>query len=269
MLRHTIIFLAVAALAFGASPSALRPRVSFSNGRIVGGQDASVGEFPYQVSLQLVILVISSHSCGGSIISPTTILTAAHCITEVPNIGYYKAVAGDHNLNVEEGTEQGIRVDKSIVHPDYQGGVAPNDVAVMLLRSPLTFNARVGPIALPTPGAIPQGQAVLSGWGSVSTSLLPTLPAVLQTALVPIVPMEECKAAVGSEAPLASTNVCTGPLTGGLSACSGDSGGPLAQNGTVIGIVSWGYIPCGSVNAPSVFTRVSAFVDWIKENGQL
>lgn len=60
-----------------------------------------------------------------------------------------------------------------------------------------------------------------------------------------------------------TSNICTGPLTGGLSACSGDSGGPLAQSGTVVGIVSWGFTPCGTVGAASVYTKVSYFVDWI------
>lgn len=70
----------------------------------------------------------------------------------------------------------------------------------------------------------------------------------------------------GTSYPLSPNNICTGPLSGGLSACSGDSGGPLEQDGTVIGIVSWGMTPCGSRGAPSVFTKVSAYIDWINYN---
>lgn len=73
----------------------------------------------------------------------------------------------------------------------------------------------------------------------------------------------------GSSDPLAETNVCTGPIeVGGEGACSGDSGGPLVTQGgnTQIGIVSWGMMPCGSKGAPSVFTKVSAFVDFINEH---
>lgn len=62
---------------------------------------------------------------------------------------------------------------------------------------------------------------------------------------------------------MGATNLCTGPLTGGLSTCSGDSGGPLIQNGEVIGIVSWGFIPCGTTNAPSVFVTVADYEGWI------
>lgn len=90
---------------------------------------------------------------------------------------------------------------------------------------------------------------------------------------VPVITIEECKNAfmesVGDVGPLVDTNVCTGPLTGGYSACSGDSGGPLVgkegDKTVQIGVVSWGLMPCGHENAPSVFTRVSAFSDFINQ----
>lgn len=69
----------------------------------------------------------------------------------------------------------------------------------------------------------------------------------------------------GTSDPLADNNVCTGPLTGGVSACSGDSGGPLAQNGTLIGVVSWGVSPCGTTGAPSVYVQVSNYTSFISE----
>ncbi|XP_067003439.1 trypsin-1 [Anabrus simplex] len=265
----TVLVLALVACTLGAE----RPvaRVGFNQGRIVGGTDAQKGQFPYQVSLQYVLIFITQHSCGGSIYTPNWIITAAHCVTEVPAIGHYVAVAGEHNLNSNDGTEQRIRVSKSIVHPDYTGGVGPNDIALMKLQSPLTFNAAVAPISLPAPNAIPTGEAILSGWGSTSQSNSPSMPNILQTATLPLLDYNDCANAVGSDGPLAPTNVCTGPLTGGYSACSGDSGGPLAQrdangNSVLIGIVSWGFIPCGSVSAPSVYVRVSAFIDFINSN---
>lgn len=81
----------------------------------------------------------------------------------------------------------------------------------------------------------------------------------------------ECAAALieatGTSKPLADySNICTGPLSGDHSACNGDSGGPLVQDVTVIGIVSWGMVPCASKGYPAVFTEVSHFIDWINAN---
>lgn len=65
--------------------------------------------------------------------------------------------------------------------------------------------------------------------------------------------------------PLNENNICTGPLSGGISPCSGDSGGPLSQNGTLIGIVSWGLQICGLPGVPAVYTKVSSYLDFIQE----
>lgn len=127
-------------------------------------------------------------------------------------------------------------------------------------------------IRLPEKGEDVDGDTVLAGWGSTGGTIIPIMPTRLQTIGLPVVPLDQCGKAltelVGPN-PLAPTNICTGPLTGGKSACSGDSGGPLVKeflNGfKQVGIVSWGIIPCGSEGAPSVYTGVSHFVDWIKE----
>lgn len=90
-------------------------------------------------------------------------------------------------------------------------------------------------------------------------------PDILQTVVLPIIPHAECEAhLLGLGIPnLGPSNICTGPLTGGQSVCSADSGGPLIQNSTVIGITSWGFVPCGSPNSPSVFVTVADYKGWI------
>ncbi|XP_017768611.1 PREDICTED: trypsin-1-like [Nicrophorus vespilloides] len=250
-----VVLAALAACAY-AAPS----------GFITNGEDAKLGQFPHQISLQWGIMGLFQHMCGGSIIAPEWILTAGHCITELPIAGDMKIRAGILQLTDSEHMQE-IEVVERIVHPDYQGGVNPNDIALLKLAKPLEFNDYVQPIGLPKEGVIPEGESTLSGWGSTSTGQIPSMPNTLQTINLPVLPHQECAdaltAIMGSPEPLTTSNVCTGPLTGGKSACSGDSGGPLVQDKTIIGIVSWGIMPCGSEGAPSVYTQVSSFNDFI------
>ncbi|XP_044260985.1 trypsin-1-like [Tribolium madens] len=243
------------------------------NPRIINGDDAAKGQFPYQISYQWGILGLHEHVCGGSILSPTFILTAGHCVTEVPSQGEHRIVAGITELNEQNNERQEIQVVEKIVHPDFNGGVGPNDIALLKLATPLEFGDLVQPVVLPEAGSEPTGDSVLTGWGSTSTTIIPSLPNHLQTATVPILSYDDCKKAVDAlldenqEDPLSEvSNVCTAPLSKGESACLGDSGGPLAQNGTIVGIVSWGFVPCSYPEAPSVYTKVSNFVDFIKEH---
>ncbi|EAA14923.4 AGAP009121-PA [Anopheles gambiae str. PEST] len=267
-MKLAVALLCLVAVA-AAAPRSLQAKYGFPSGRVVGGIDALPGEFPSIVSIQRVILVVSTHICGGSILSNFWVLTAAHCITENPATANFAIWAGTHNTAITEDTRQVISVASSTVHPDYQGGVNPTDIAVMRLAAPLTFTPRIQPVVLPAPGSTPSGPATLAGWGSTGGTL-PTLPNILQKVTKPIIPFEECRSAAGVDAPLGPTNVCTGPLTGGVSACSGDSGGPLytVQNGqqVQVGIVSWGWIPCGTIGFPSVYVGVSHYIDWIQNN---
>ncbi|XP_049856077.1 trypsin-1-like [Schistocerca gregaria] len=236
-------------------------------GRIYGGQDAYSGQFPYQVSLQLSLLFIRAHNCGGSIVSTTAVVTAGHCVM---NLGTYYAVAGELNLEVDEGTEQESRVSEQIMHPDYPGGLAvtANDIAVFTLRSAFTLGTYVQTIPLASAGSIPASgsNAIASGWGSTPTA---TTPNILQWLDATIIDWESCRQLLDDagieDNPVVDTMICTGPVTGGISLCSGDSGGPLVQNGELIGVTSWAITPCGSVGSPSGFTRVSAFNDFINQ----
>ncbi|XP_049799487.1 trypsin-1-like [Schistocerca nitens] len=242
-------------------------RLGVTTGRIYGGHDAARGEFPYLVSLKIGGLFIKRHNCGGSIITSTSVLTAAHCVS---NLGSYVAVAGELDLSTDEGTEQEARVSQMIPHPDYPSGnnVNPNDIAVFRLRTAFTFNSYVQPISLPNGGVIPTAgsSAVASGWGLTEDS---SQPDILQTVDVVVIDEATCRQLVDnfvSENPLTDTMICTGPVTGGISLCNGDSGGPLAQNGTLIGVASWVITPCGREGGPTMHTRVSAFLDFVNEN---
>ncbi|KAI4504473.1 hypothetical protein M0802_000023 [Mischocyttarus mexicanus] len=244
--------------------------------RITGGNDATPGQFPYQVSVQwgLEPLFSYRHVCGGSVISENFVLTAGHCVLKY---GEYRVAVGKHHLTETEKTEQVVQVAGTVVHSGYKGGVAQHDIALLKLKTPLNLNERVAALELPTDKHEETGNVVLTGWGSVSRNVLPVLPKVLQTATLPILDNESClaklqsvKSVIGKKPQLFPTQLCTDAgQNSNLSACSGDSGGPLVQfvdsKPVQVGIVSWGTLPCGH-GMPSVYTRVSSYTNWIKEH---
>ncbi|XP_018580363.1 trypsin-1 [Anoplophora glabripennis] len=262
-MKVVLCVLALAAVALGA-PSA-------PGGRIFGGINAARGEFPFIVSLQYCIIGFCQHSCGATILSPSWLLTAAHCFTELPGIGSVRVIAGILNQNDANAEKQTINIGRYIVHPNYEGGVNPHDIALIMLSSSLILNAQVQPARLPRQGEEPQGPFDLAGWGSIGGSnLFPQMPNNLQKAVVPLVPIRECDAVLtrileGRPHPLHfESNVCSGPLDAPITACGGDSGGPLSKGNVVEGVVSWGINPCGGVDAPTVYVKVSNYINWIQ-----
>ncbi|KAL7286311.1 hypothetical protein TKK_0019271 [Trichogramma kaykai] len=245
------------------------PSVGSTVARINGGENALPGEFPYQISLQINYVGHKSHSCGGSILNENWVLTAAHCVYQISQYAKTYVLSGKHSIYRIERTEQENLVEKIVVHENYSGKIGPNDIALLKLRSPLIFNEHVKPIDLPSKNSEVEGEVILSGWGAVHSHGRDT-PDILQKATLTTIGLDVCNKAVEKygDTKVVSSNICTGPITGGISACQGDSGGPLVKekNGKaqLVGVVSWGVIPCGFVGAPSVYTKVSSYIDWIE-----
>ncbi|XP_066141326.1 trypsin-1-like [Euwallacea fornicatus] len=276
---HVLSFMAAAVLAdastdFKASYYPVNNLSVNTNLRIVNGENAERNQVPYQVSLQRRIIISFSHICGGSIIAPSWILTAAHCVTGT-SPSSLRIVAGILLLNdANIQGQQTIDVSEIKIHHNYPGGsqVAPDDIALLRLIENLIYTENnVKPITIPPLMSVAFGNALLSGWGLTVTG--GSLPNNLQVANLPIVPATECNnhlnSLLGANRNPFDTilNVCSGIVHGGESACSGDSGGPLVdKKGHVVGIVSWGLTPCGSANAPSVYVRTSAYTEWITAN---
>jgi len=233
-------------------------------GRIVGGSLAATNSAPYIVSLQQN----SVHYCGGSILNANWVLTAAHCLASKTTVLSSVIVAGTNDIANKASTAQVRPISSYVVHDLYVGGIAPYDVGMVYTKTAFQWTVAVKPISLPKLNVIPTGVADLYGWGSTSTTSVPQYPNQLNVAKsIPIIDLSSCESALGAKGvDVHQTNLCTGPLTGGVGICSSDSGGPLVQSDMVIGIVSWGKVPCGQKNSPSVYVRVSAFVNWIEQN---
>lgn len=265
------VFLCTAVLAIPISNSVYGRSYRDIENVIVGGSNARRHQFPYQISLQKTGFGVSEHICGGSIISPTFVVTAGHCIDEDAEL---RVVAGLLDKDNEKHHDVQIaEVVRTIVHPDFDresiSGVASNDIALVELGKPLKYTKAVKPIFLPEPGFEPTGMAHLSGWGAKTDMFFPIYPNRLQHTTLPLIPFEECKLGVnitlGDSNPLTRTMLCTGSLYRGVSGCYGDSGGPLEQHNRLIGIASWVVTPCGTTGAPSMYTKTSYYIYFIRE----
>lgn len=232
------------------------------NNRIVGGVDAEDHAHPYQVSLQRN----SAHFCGGSIISSTCILTAAHCVdTKQPN--EVSILAGTNSLT-DPGIGNGgtgVRVDTTefFVHPNFNRTSMFADIALIKIAEPLQFGSTIHPINLPIHNFKDPTEVQLTGWGYVDY-IHWKVPDRLQMINLPTVEPRKCDSLmVNSPWRVTECHVCTLHEQLNHGACNGDSGGPLTRGTEVVGVVSWGY-PC-AVGRPDSYTRVICFTRWIAE----
>ncbi|XP_071454280.1 serine proteinase stubble-like [Hetaerina americana] len=234
--------------------------------RIVGGQPADLGEWPWIAAL----FNGGRQFCGGSLIDSTHILSAAHCIAHMSSwdVSRLTVRLGDHNIRTDTETRHIEKKVKRLVrHRGFDSRTLYNDVAILTLDSPVTFTRNIKPICLPSGSAQYAGQtATVIGWGSLREG--GPQPAVLQEVHIPIWTNQECKLKYGNAAPggIVEHFLCAGEAS--MDSCSGDSGGPLMVNSghwTQVGIVSWG-IGCGKGQYPGVYTRVTHFLPWIMKN---
>ncbi|XP_072307910.1 elastase-1-like [Eucyclogobius newberryi] len=247
----------------------LRPEPRFMediNGRVVGGEDAKPNSWPWQISLQYQSGSRYYHTCGGTLITPGWVMTAAHCVDSAGRV--YRVVMGDHSLSDNSGTEQIKAVEQIFIHPRWDSYRVSNgyDIALLRLASDATLNAYVKLGTLPPAGQIlpHDNLCYVTGWGRTMTG--GPLPDILQQAVLPLVGHKECTAPDWWGSTVKDTMVCGGG--GDKAGCNGDSGGPLncLVNGeyVVTGIASFvsGY-GCNYPKKPTVFTRVSAYIDWM------
>ncbi|XP_076667519.1 serine proteinase stubble isoform X2 [Andrena cerasifolii] len=234
--------------------------------RIVGGQNADLGEWPWIAAL----FNAGRQFCGGSLIDDKHILTAAHCVANMNpwDVARLTVRLGDHNINTNtEIRHIERRVKRVVRHRAFNLRTLYNDIALLTLSEPVPFTEQVRPICLPSGSQLYAGKiATVIGWGSLRES--GPQPAILQEVSVPVWSNNECKVKYGGAAPggIVDSFLCAGRAA--KDSCSGDSGGPLMVNDgrwTQVGVVSWG-IGCGKGQYPGVYTRVTHFLPWIYKN---
>ncbi|XP_066153611.1 uncharacterized protein [Euwallacea fornicatus] len=237
--------------------------------RVVQGSVASPGDYPWQATLRINGQGKSSHWCGAVVIASRWVLTAAHCLEGYPK-GAYIVVAGEYNVDEDEGTEQQAFIEEYYLHEDFRKGhKMGNDIAMILLKGEgFKLNQDIQPICLPDESADYERNlnCTISGFGTVETGKS-AYSHKLRAAWIPIQKMDVCKMAHIYGENIGAGMICAGYLTEGVDACDGDSGGPLAclNDGvfTLYGLTSWGQ-RCGYANKPGVYVKVSAYKNWIE-----
>jgi hypothetical protein len=231
--------------------------------KIIGGTDADIADFPWQVYIRA-----GNYMCGGTIIAPDWILTAAHCTknedgSAIP-ASEIRIRAGATNPYIGQGAQ--YLVSQVIVHESYNRQTLQNDLALLKLQTPVNV-PNATPIRLLTPADASEGatdpgvMTWVTGWGL--TKVNPEVsPVILQKVQMPIV-SNQTASSVWSSIP--AYVIMAGYRDGNKETCNGDSGGPMvvpvSGEYKIAGIVSWGNNTCSTYSG---FTQVSAFESWIR-----
>ncbi|CAO2583459.1 Prss8, partial [Lemmus lemmus] len=243
--------------------------------RIVGGANAHPGSWPWQVSLHQG----GGHICGGSLIAPSWVLSAAHCfVTPIQQPGTSDSPPGDLDawrvLLPSRPEEE--RVARLVPHENASRDSA-SDLALLQLRTRVNLTAAPSSVCLPHPEHffLPGSRCRLARWGRGGARVSLQTPRPLQQLEVPLISRETCSCLYNINAvpeephTIQQDMLCAGYVKGGKDACQGDSGGPLScpVEGLwyLAGIVSWGDA-CGAPNRPGVYTLTSTYASWIHHN---
>ncbi|KFB41396.1 AGAP001433-PA-like protein [Anopheles sinensis] len=256
----------------------------YSSGRIVGGIEAPTGQWPWMAAIFLHGAKRTEFWCGGSLIGTKYILTAAHCTRDSRQRPFaarqFTVRLGDIDLSTdgEPSAPVTYKVTEVRAHPRFSRVGFYNDVALMVLDKPVRKSKYVIPVCLPGPNLPSKerlaGQyaqepssrrATVVGWGTTYYGGKESTKQ--QQATLPVWRNEDCNRAYFQ--PITDNFVCAGFSEGGVDACQGDSGGPLMMlveaRWTQVGVVSFGN-KCGEPGYPGVYTRISEYMDWIREN---
>ncbi|WNI22024.1 serine protease [Streptomyces sp. ITFR-16] len=276
-MSRTVVRIMTGALALTAATAVIplaSPAPAVADSIVIGGQPAHVKDSPWVVALSSRDRFGGTRAgqfCGGALVGPKKVLTAAHCLSreslgvDVGQVGDLKIISGRDELTGSGGKE--IAVSGTWVNPGFDPTTNSGDVAVLTLSEALPAQDAI-PLAEAGDSAYRSGTAAtVYGWGDTTGN--GDYASSLRSAKVSVLPDSSCEQAYpgGRNGTYdASAMLCAGEPEGGYDACQGDSGGPLVAQGRLVGLVSWGN-GCAKAGYPGVYTRISAAIGWMENAG--
>uniref|UniRef100_A0A670YQN1 Peptidase S1 domain-containing protein n=1 Tax=Pseudonaja textilis TaxID=8673 RepID=A0A670YQN1_PSETE len=228
-----------------------------TGGRVIGGHNCKSNSRPYQAAIVTGDKGNRRIYCGGSLVHPCWVLTAAHC-----RMGNHEtdspAFSVQISIKVTIGERQCMDIAEAISHPGYNKKKMDKDYMLIRLKPCAMITKAVNVTRLPTRCPSHGQQCSVSGWGTITSPQSKETKKDGQF----IVPYNQCNKAYFGK--ITSHMLCAGVPQGGIDTCQGDSGGPLICNGRLEGVVSWGKHVCAQKGNPGVYAKACCVVPWIQ-----
>ncbi|ESO85340.1 hypothetical protein LOTGIDRAFT_95390, partial [Lottia gigantea] len=233
---------------------------------IVNGNDSPPCSWPWQVSLQRV----GKHYCGGSLISPNFVVTAAHCIESYQyNFDFIDIVLGATKLSAKENMQMKRKIKRLVLHNHIFH--EKNDIAIIQLDRSVNYTDCIRPICLPEQDEVftRSDLCYAVGWGMKAWDT--TFSNRLQEAKMTLWDTQKCNSSIAWNGAVGDTFLCAGYYSGFISTCSGDSGGSLVcqandRHWKLVGISSYVAKGCNVPERPVVFSDAKFFTPWIQNH---